>query len=36
MDTACCYLCYLYGGHIRGDSMECQADNPVDGKEEDR
>ena len=34
--TACCYLCYLYGGHIRGDSMECQADNPVDGKEEDR
>ena len=31
MDTARCYLCYLYGGHICGDSMECETDRPVVG-----
>ena len=31
MDTTRRYLCYLYGGHICGDSMECETDRPVVG-----
>ena len=31
MDTTRRYLCYLYGGHICGDGMECETDRPVVG-----